>query len=153
MNKKKIRLFYHPLEFNQQELKISGTGHNFFRIQFNYILYVSDVLAKAMACLFQQQVFRLYGTSVKISEDFITAYMKFGIFSVALCLSPTIFIATRTRMDPTSCWRGRIVKPTTYCLLLPRLSCIRVNLMPLICLHASFRTQSETLPVSFFYRL
>jgi len=39
---------------------------------------------------------------VKISEDFIRAYMKFGIFSVPLCLSPTIFIATGTRTDPTT---------------------------------------------------
>ena len=54
--------------------------------------------------------------------------MKFGIFSVPLFLSPTIFIATGTRMDPTSWQGGRIVKPTTYFLLLPRVSCIRVYL-------------------------
>jgi hypothetical protein len=43
------------------------------------------------------------------------------------------------------------VKATTYCLLLPRLSYIRVTLMPLIGLQAGFPTQRETLLVSFFF--
>jgi len=42
------------------------------------------------------------------------------------------------------------VKPATYFLLLPRLSCIRVTLMPLMRLHARFPTQRDTLLVSFF---
>ena len=42
------------------------------------------------------------------------------------------------------------MKPTTYCLLLPRHSYIRVTLMPLIRLQAGFPTQRETLLVSLF---